>query len=172
MGVSPPLAAFGVTSLDTAIGKKKDQKPPRSKYEEFLGAIHEIAFSDKNVDMQTRLEWDNIEGEVMAEVLSADLMAGTMFTQIEDDLFAFSSPQEIIQEMFAAEMGKQYVELINKRPYFLPSITVMKKKLNELVISLQGLGRQELIQMLQSFQVSMQENERNDAMMKGLRGGR
>ena len=173
MSVSPPLAAFGTTDLNKGIGKKGDQKPSKSKYEDFLGAIHDIAFSDKNVDMQTRLEWDNIEGEVMAEVLSADLMTGTMFTHIDDHpYFFFKSPQEIMQEMFATEIAKQYVEFINRRPYMSPALTIMKKKLNELVVSLGGLGRQELIQMLQSFQVSMQENERNDAMMKGLRGVR
>ena len=168
MGTAPPLAAFGTTPLDKGIGKKTGEKQSKSKYEEFLGAIHSVAFSDKNVDMQTRLEWENIEGEVMAEVLAADLMSGTMFTQIEDDIFTFSSPQEIMDEMFAREVSKQFMEFINQRPYLIPSLIVLKKKLNELVISLSGLGREELIRMLQSFQVSMQENERNDAMMKGL----
>jgi hypothetical protein len=171
MGVSPPLAAFGTTDLNKGIGKKGGEQKQKSKYEDFLGAIHDVAFSDKNVDMQTRLEWDNIEGEVMAEVLAADLMTGTMFTKIEDDLWNFATPEEIMQEMFATEIARQYIEFINKRPYLLPAISVMKKKLNELVVSLGGLGRQELIQMLQSFQVSMQENERNDALMKGLRRG-
>ena len=169
MAAPSPAVPFGNVPLDKGIGKKDGQKQQKSKYEDFLGAVHSIAFSEKDVDMQTRLEWDNIEGEVMAEVLTADLMTGTMFTQIEDDLFAFASPQEIMQEMFVDEIAKQFIEFINKRPYMFPALTVMKKKLNELVISLGGLGRQELIQMLQSFQVSMQENERNDAMMKALR---
>ena len=173
MGVTPPLAAFGVTPIDKGIAKKSDGKPLKSKYEDFLGAIHDIAFSDKNVDMQTRVEWDNIVGEVMAELLAADMMSGTMFTHIDDHpYFYFATPQEILQKMFAEETAKQYVEFINKRPYMFPALSVTKKKLNELVISLGGLGRQELIQMLQSFQVSMQENERNDALMKGLRGAR
>jgi len=104
----------------------------------------------------------------MAEVLAADLSSGTMFTQIEDDLFLFISPEEYVENLFAKNIAHQFTELINQRPHLFPPITVMKKKLNELVISLGGLGREELIRMLQSFQVSMQENERNDAMMKGL----
>jgi hypothetical protein len=165
MAVPPPLAAFGTTPLDKGIGKKGETKAAKSKYEDFLGAIHDVAFSDKNVDMQTRLEWENIEGEVMAEVLAADLMSGTMFTQIEDDLFSFASPQELVEDLFT----QKFVEIINQRPHLFPPITIMKKKLNELIISLAGLGREELIRMLQSFQVSMQENERNDALLKGLR---
>ena len=118
--------------------------------------------------MQTRLEWENIEGEVMAEVLAADLTSGTMFTQINDDLFSFISPEEYVENLFAKKVANQFSELINQRPNLFPPITVMKKKLNELVISLGGLGREELIRMLQSFQVSMQENERNDALQKAL----
>jgi len=164
MAVPPPLAAFGTTPLDKGIGKRGESKPQKSKYEDFLGAIHAIAFSEKNVDMQTRLEWDNIEGEVMGEVLGADLMSGTMFIQIEDDLFTFATVEEYIEELFM----KKFVELLNQHPYLIPSITVLKKKLNELVISLGGLGREELIRMLQSFQVSMQESERSDTLQKAL----
>jgi len=164
MSVPPPLAAFGTTPLDKGIGKKTDSKPTKSKYEDFLGAIHAVAFSEKNVDMQTRLEWDNIEGEVMAEVLAADLMAGTMFIQIEDDLFTFPTVEEYAEDLFV----KKYVELIGHNPHLFPPLTVMKRKVNELVISLYGAGREELIRMLQSFQVSMQENERNDSLQKAL----
>lgn len=172
MSAPPPLAAFGITPLEKGLVKKGESRQPRSKYEDFLGAIHAIAFSEKNVDMQTRLEWDNIEGEVMAEVLAADLASATMFTQVEDDLFEFETPSDYVSDLFAKEIAKQYVELINQRPHFVPSITVMKRKVNELVISLGGLGREELIRMLQSFQVSMQESERSDAMVKGLMRGR
>jgi hypothetical protein len=158
----PPLAAFGTTPMDKGIARKSESKPEKSKYKDFLDAIHSAAFSDKNIDEQTRLEWDNIEGEVMGCVLTEDLISGTMFSQIEDPIFTYETPHAILNDMFV----EAFVETLNKHRHLVPSVTVMKQKLNELMISWKGLGREELIRMLQSFQISMQESEKNDQLQK------
>jgi hypothetical protein len=161
------LAGLPFGSVDASkIGKKEGNiKPAPSKYQEFMNAIHTAAFSNDALDEKTRLEWENIEGEVMAELISADMISGTAMIHIDDDpLFVFEDPETIIREWFI----KQYVETINRNPYLIPSLTVVKQKLNELIISYQGRGRAELIQMLQSFQVSLQESEKNDALQKAL----
>ena len=73
MAVNPPLKSFGTTPLDKVAQKAGERPTPPSKYKDFMDAIHSVAFSDKNIDEQTGLEWTNIEGEVMGVVLVEDI---------------------------------------------------------------------------------------------------
>ena len=147
------------------------QKQPDEggRYKAFVDAIYHIAHptTEQQIDQQTRLEWENIEGEVILEVLKADIISGVPFLEITDDpIFRFSTRQELIDEMFIGA----FVEKLTEK-HLLPSMTMLKKKLNELMVSHKGAGRGELIAMFQAFNVSMQEHEHMDAMRSRL-GGR
>jgi hypothetical protein len=154
---------FGVVSVDEAIGDKKKQtgKPELSKIKDLLHSIHDAAFPrgvGPAMLAETRLEWDNIEGEVIGFVLSAGLAYGTPFIQEEDDLYTFATPYECICEM----LGKAMAEAIWKRRHIIPSFDAMVENLNLLVISLKGLGREEQIRMLQAVSLAISEQERTE----------
>lgn len=123
-----------------------------------MDAIHGVAFSDKNIDEQTELEWENIEGECMAVVLTADLMTGTMMIPVRNRLFRFKSPEKQMSEIFA----KKFVETLTHHQNLFPVITVGKQKLNELMVSYQRHGRTELVEMVKAFQVQLQDTQSND----------
>jgi hypothetical protein len=150
---------YGVVSTEHALASRQQSKPPvLFKVRELLNAVHESAFPKGDISDQTRLEWENIEGEVMGEVLAHGIGAGTPFVQIHDDLFNFATVNECVDEM----IGKTAAEIIRKRGDIIPSFTAMKENLNRLLISWKGMGRDEQIRMLQAFSISLQEQERND----------
>lgn len=158
MAINAPLAGFGTTDLSKVAAKAGERAPPPSKYKDFMDAIHGVAFSDKNIDEQTELEWTNIEGEVLGVVLTQDLLSGTMMNPIRNRMFRFKSPESQIQEIFL----KKFVETINHHPNLIPSITVGKQKLNELMVSYMRHGRTELVEMVKAFQVQLQDTQSND----------
>jgi hypothetical protein len=165
-----PLAAFnppGLVKVDQALQKKDTKAPERNKYREFLAAIHEAAFSRDNLDQQTRLEWENIEGEVMGSVLTQDIISGIMFLRVEDPFWHYDTPQEALDRLFV----NKFVETVGKNRHLFPGITTLNLSLNRLMVSYQGKGREEIIRMLQSFQISMQEQEHNDPLKQAIRRG-
>src|SRR5271157_4305204 len=95
-----PLAAikkpFGSVDMDKMKENAANRKGtgPDSKYKQFLDAVHNAAFGSENIEQQTRLEWDNIEGEVMGFVLAADLISGTMFVQRKSRRFKFRTVED------------------------------------------------------------------------------
>jgi hypothetical protein len=158
MALNPPLAGFGTTDLSKVAAKAGERPPPPSKYREFMDAIHSAAFSDKNIDEQTELEWTNIEGEVMGVVLTQDLLSGTMFVPVRNRMFRFKPLEKQIQETFV----KEFVEVMQHHPQLIPAITTGKQKLNELMVSYLRHGRTELVEMVRAFQVQLQESASNE----------
>lgn len=156
--VNAPLAGFGVTDIAKVAAKAGEKPQPPSKYKEFMDAIHGVAFSDKNIDEQTELEWVNIEGEVMGVVLTEDLVSGTMFLPVRNRMFRFKSPEDQIQALFL----KKFVETLKHHPQLVPAITTGKQKLNELMVSYLRHGRLELVEMVRAFQVQLQETQGSD----------
>ena len=168
MTKNPDVAAFQPTTEIGTIreaAKKNAPAPLPGKYKEFLDAIHGAAYSDKNIDEQTELGWDNIEGEVMACVLTDDLLSGTMFVPVRNRLFRFKSVETQINEVFI----QKFIEVLNHHPYMVPSISVGRKKLNELMVSYQRAGRTELVEMIRAFQVTLQDSSKADDMNRMLR---
>lgn len=161
------LAGFGQTPVHDII--QRDTKPDetKSKYKDFVDAIYGIAHPEKSehIDQQTRLEWDNIEGEVMLEVLKADILSGVQFVQVRNPFFNYPAPQTCLDKIFV----DNFVEKLQDK-HLLPAMSIMKLKLNELMVSHKGMGRAELIQMFQAFSLSMQEHEHNESLKnRGLR---
>jgi len=162
----PGLAAFTV-DVDKAMNKGKDgKKAPSDKYSEFFSAIKKSVYPNGILDEQTDLGWDNIEGEVMTEMLTAELAAGKMFTQIEHPVFRFADPDLIATVVFA----RMFVETINRNPHLFPGMTVMKRALNELLISWNRQGRKEQVAIAQAVTVSIADTEKNDTTAKNLFG--
>lgn len=158
---------YGVVTTDQALaGRGEKQKiPDISKFKELLNAVHDASFPKGTNDDQTRLEWENIEGEVLGCTLSHAIGSGTPFVQIEDDFFNFATPQECVERM----IGKELARAIKARGDIIPSFAALKENLNRLIVSLRGLGRDEQIRMLQAFSISLQEQERSET--PGSRGG-
>jgi hypothetical protein len=158
MPINPPLGSFGTTDMNKVAAKAGERPAPPSKYKEFMDAIHGVAFSDKNIDEQTGLEWENIEGEVMGVVLVQDILSGTMMIPVRNRMFRFRSPEKQMQEIFI----KKFAETIRHHPQLVPAITTGKQKLNELMVSFQRAGRIELVEMVRAFQVQLQDTQKAD----------
>jgi hypothetical protein len=161
------LAGFGTTPVKQIIAPGLKTQDEGGRYKAFVDAIHNIAHpsSDTQLDQQTRLEWENIEGEVMLEVLKADIISGVPFLEITHPFFRFASRQECLDKMFI----DKFVEKLTEK-HLLPSMAILKRKLNELLVSHKGAGRAELIQMFSAFNVSMQEHEHMDALRSRYSG--
>lgn len=153
--INPPIAGFGTTDMQKVAEKAGQRQQPPSKYKEFMDAIHSVAFSDKNIDEQTGLEWENIEGEVMGTVLTQDLLSGTMLVPVRNRMFRFKTPERQMQDIFF----KKFFETLKHHPQLIPAITTGKQKLNELMVSYQRAGRLELVEMVKAFQVQLQETQ-------------
>jgi len=163
------LAGFaGMTSIKDIIPSSQKLPDENSKYKAFVDAIYHVAHptTDQQIDQQTDLQWENIEGEVMLEVLKADIISGVPFLEITHPFFKFASRQECVDRMFVDKFVEKLIE-----KHLLPSMATMKRSLNQLLVSHKRMGRAELIQMFQAFTVSMQEHEHTDALRSRL-GGR
>ena len=162
------LAGFGTTPINKIVPPTLKASDDGGRYKAFVDAIYNIAHptTEQQIDQQTRLEWENIEGECMLEVLKGDIISGVPFLEVQHPFFRFANRQECLDKMFS----DMFVEKLQAR-HLLPGMAILKKKLNELLVSHKGAGRQELIQMFQAFNVSMQEHEHTDAMRSRL-GGR
>lgn len=170
MAANPPIAAFGSVPVSQALKPATDgtKKIDTSKYHDLLTAIHDAAYPKGDPDMQTRLEWDPIEGEILGTVLTQDIISGTMFTEVDHPFFHFASVKDTVDKMVA----DSFVEVIKDKKFLVPSVSVAKMNLNKLMISWKGMGREELVRMVQAFQVSMQEQETRDPLSKAMRSQR
>jgi hypothetical protein len=167
---APPIAAFSMGSVSpTQALTKKDveRKPELSKYHELLHAVHEAAFPKESSDQQSRLQWEPIEGEIMGEVLTQDLISGTMYHNINHPFFKFATVDECLDKVFV----NTFVEKIKDKKFLVPSVTVARHNLNKLMVSYNGLGRAELVQMLQAFSMTISEQEHKDPLKSALSRG-
>ena len=160
---------MGSVSPTQALTKKDpDKKRELSKYHELLHAVHEAAFPKDSSDQQSRLQFEPIEAEIIGTVLTQDLISGTMYHDIHHPFFHFATVDQCLDKLFV----DTYVEKIKGKKFLVPSVTVAKHNLNKLMVSYNGLGRAELVQMLQAFSMSISEQEHKDPLKSALsRGG-
>lgn len=161
------MAGFGAVDISKLPQKpgSDPKKPEMSKYRDFMSAIHDVAFETGNIDEKTELAWNNIEGEVLAELLKMDSVGFVMMKPVRNRMFGFKNLKQQQDEFFT---GK-FVELMNRNPMLFPAVTHIKQKLNELMVSFQRHGRMELVAMVQSFQVQMQDTTGADPSRALLR---
>lgn len=169
MDVKPGLAGFGETPVSAIMAPEKKSSPEDgNRYKAVFDAMYKILYPSgkQEIDQQTDLQWTNIEGEVMLEVLKMDIISGTPFNQINDDpYFRYATPEDCISKI----LSDKVVEKLSER-YLLPSMTSLKRNLNVLMVSEGRKGRAELVQAFSSLTLSMQEHEHMDAMKsKGFR---
>ena len=151
--------SYGVVPVDQALQSRGSQKSPEiSKFKDLLNAIHDAAYPAGSPDEQTELQWENIEGEVMGEILAHSLISGTPYMKINHPFFSFATPESCIEKTFADSL----VKAIKNKHYIIPSISAMKENLNRLMISFNRQGRGEQVKMLQALSISLQEQERTD----------
>lgn len=152
---------YGVVPVNQGIGKQKiTGESVRSRIRDLMTSIHDATFprDSNDTQTQTRLEWDNIEGEVIGLVLQADFAHGTMLVPLDDDFFHFASVNECVDYMIGATIA----EIFRKNKSVLPPFATLANGVNRLMISLQGKGRDEQIRALQALTISLQEQERQD----------
>jgi hypothetical protein len=160
------LAGLGMETPVQAImpqsGKKPRDDEESNRYKAMFNSMYRIFYPSKSseIDQQTDLQWINIEGEVMMEILKLDIISGVPYTHIEGDpYFSFASPHDCMTKLLA----DIFVEKISER-YLLPSLTSLKKNLNTLLVSESRKGRTELVQAFTALNLSMQEHEHTDAL--------
>ena len=145
------------------IRPKRPRKEELGKYGEFFSALKSSTLAaEKDIDQQTGLEFENIEGEVMGEVLASALTSGSMYDQINDSFFSFESPDHILNKIFA----KTTVEAFRRNPHIFP---ILKRQLNTLMISFKRQGRQEMVQIAQALSISLSESEKKDPFTEAIK---
>ena len=122
------LAGFGTTPINKIVPPSLKGQEGEGRYKALFDAIYHIVYpTDKQqIDQQTRLEWENIVGEVMMEVLKADLLSGVPLLEITHPFFRFAAKQECIDRF----LTDKFVEKL-KEKHLLPSMTILKRKINE-----------------------------------------
>jgi hypothetical protein len=163
----PNLAGFeGNDSMELSpqnIKPRKAQKEALGKYAEFFGALKSSTLAETaDIDQQTGLEFENIEGEVMGEVLASALTSGSMYNQVTDPFFTFESPDFILNKIFA----DKFMEAITRNPHVF---LVLKRQLNSLMISFKRQGRQEMVQIAQALSISLSESEKKDPFTEAIK---
>ena len=165
MPANTGLAGLGMETPVQAIMPQPEKKGPddeSNRYKAMFNSMYRIFFPSKSsdIDQQTDLQWVNIEGEVMLEVLKMDIISGVPSTQIDGDpYFRFATPHECMTKL----MADTFVEKLQEK-YLLPSMTSLKKNLNTLLVSESRKGRAELVQAFNALNLSMQEHEHTDAL--------
>ena len=167
----PHLAGFETENESMELNPKNIPVRPLKKdlpgkYAEFFGALKSSVKADpENIDQQTGLEFENIEGEVMGDVLTSALMIGSMYNQITDNFFTFESPDAIMDKTFA----KIIMDTVKKDPLIF---SILKRTLNFLMVSWKRQGRSEMVQVAQALSISLQESEKKDPFTEALKRGR
>jgi hypothetical protein len=160
--------SYGVTSTQQGIGRSRSPiEATKSRIHDLMKSIHDATYpKDANeIQTQTRLEWENIEGEVIGLVLQSDIANGTMLVPLDDDFFSFATSDECVDYMIGAAIA----ETFRKNRNVLPPFASLANGVNRLMISFKGLGRAEQIQALQALSISLQEQERQDGSKLPIR---
>lgn len=134
-----------------------------SKYEAFLGMLNKI-LSSENIEQKSRLLLVNVIGMVQAQVYQVAVKRGVIFQKIDPDTDRFISPLSYLK-------AHGYVteeELKNTAREGLSSIQALCKELIVRVISIDGAGRGEMIEMVRAMNLMIQEHEHQDSMAKDI----
>jgi len=146
------------------------QKEYTSKYEAFLGMLNKI-LSSENIEQKSRLIFENVRGMVLAQAFQVAVKRGVVFQQIDPE----SSPQRFVVPIdYLKRKG-----LLNQAQLDMTAregLASLQSLCNELivrVVSIEGKGRDEMIEMVRAMNLMIQEHEHQDSMAKDLiMGGR
>jgi len=156
-------------SLETQLNTDKKDKPLEdrytSKYEAFLGMLNQILSSD-NIEQKSRLMFENIRGMVLAQVYQVAVKRGVVFQQIDPD----SDPQRfVIPQAYLKAKGYLTQEDLDRTgKEGLASIKALCEELIVRVVSIDGQGRGEMIEMVKAMNLMIQEHEHQDNLAQNM----
>jgi len=141
-----------------------------SKYEAFLGMLNKI-LSSENIEQKSRLMFENVKGMVQAQVYQVAVKRGVIFQQIDAD----SSPQRFViplQYLKARKLiTQEQIDATSREG--LACIQALCNELIVRVVSIEGKGRDEMIEMVRAMNLMIQEHEHQDSLAKDMiLGGR
>lgn len=141
-----------------------------SKYEAFLGMLNKI-LSSENIEQKSRLMFENVKGMVQAQVFQVAVKRGVVFQQIDPE----SSPQRFVYplEYLKARQLITQEQIDNTSREGLACIQALCNELIVRVVSIEGKGRDEMIEMVRAMNLMIQEHEHQDSLAKDMiLGGR
>jgi hypothetical protein len=148
---------------DEAAGKVEEKFI--SKYEAFLGMLNKI-LSSENIEQKSRLMFENVKGMVQAQVYQVAVKRGVVFQQIDPE----SSPQRFIYPLDYLKR-KQLITQEQIDATSREGLACIQSLCNELivrVVSIEGKGRDEMIEMVRAMNLMIQEHEHQDSMAKDI----
>jgi len=136
-----------------------------SKYEALLGMLNNI-LSNENIEQKSRLMFENVRGMVLAQNFQVAIKKGLIFQQIDYDSvpqrfitpIAYLKKYNLVTDTQLEEMSRQG----------LVSLQSLCKELIVRVVSIEGQGRDEIIEMVRAMNLMIQEHEHQDSMAKDM----
>lgn len=156
-----------INKADKADEKKQSEPIDKftSKYEALLGMLNNI-LSNENIEQKSRLMFENVRGMVLAQNWQVALKTGVIFQQIDPDASPprFISPKAYLKK-YNLVTDAQLQEL---NVQGLASLQSLCKELIVRVVSIEGQGRDEIIEMVRAMNLMIQEHEHQDSMAKDM----
>ena len=136
-----------------------------SKYEAFLGMLNKILSRD-DIEQKSRLLFENVYGMVIAQNFQIAVKRGTIFQQIDPE----SSPQRFVEPkkyLLRKEIVTQ-AQLDTMAREGLASLQSLCNELIVRVVSVEGKGREEMIDMVRAMNLMIQEHEHQDNLAQQM----
>lgn len=154
-----------------AKGETKITIPPQHSDAEIVLRTIDKIMSNDNMEQKSRLIFENIRAMAQAEVLIDSLVNGINFMQIPKiDGFEFVNPSEL----HLLDEFKEYPEFKNRdeRKSILSGLSKLCGEMLTRVVSIDGMGRDELIRLAQGFNIQLQQHQHEQSMLdKYIMGG-
>jgi len=165
-------------SIETHISKadKKDeegssdlQSKYTSKYEVVIGMLNKI-LSSENIEQKSRLLFENVRGMVLAQNFQMAVKRGTIFQQIDPE-----APKQRFVVPIDYLKRKEYITQAQLDQSAKEGLACLQSLCSELivrVVSIEGKGRDEIIEMVRAMNLMIQEHEHQDSLAKDMILGR
>jgi len=138
-----------------------------SKYEAFLGMLNKILSSD-NIEQKSRLMFENVKGMVAAQCFQVAVKRGIVFSQIDAETTRFIEPLKYLKLKNLITED----QIQESRKEGLASLQVLCNELIVRVVSIDGKGREEMIEMVRAMNLMIQEHEHQSDLAKDMLIGR
>jgi hypothetical protein len=138
-----------------------------SKYEAFLGMLNKI-LSSENIEQKSRLMFENVKGMVGAQVFQVAIKRGIVFTRIDPETDRFIEPLKYLKLKNLITDD----QIMESRKEGLATLQVLCDELIVRVVSIDGKGRGEMIEMVRAMNLMIQEHEHQSDLAKDMLIGR
>ena len=166
----PTPSAMQVASERVKAQMANMMRPPEKKSDaEVVLEMMDKILSNDNIEQKSRQIFENIRGITQAYTMIEALIEGSAFVQIPDcDGFQFIEPSQVrfLPELESL-LGKEY---INADHGLMSSLKVMCDQMTVRLVSLNGLGREELIKLASAFNFTLSQHEHERGLADRLIG--